>query len=217
MIRAATCLIGLLAVNAGSVACAGQGQQTPEGLRARVERLLHRGDAAGALALLERQADDPATAVLRGDARALTGDIAGAQTAFEGASVADGPYRWYARARLAELAERRGALADAIALAADIDRQIDPDSQLGAYDWVAFGVASRLLGSRQPARVKDALGGFDRAIALDSSWIEPQLRVAELFLEKYNAPDARAGFEAVLRRDPDNGRALLGLRAWSAI
>ncbi|MBX3174719.1 MAG: hypothetical protein KF709_09920 [Gemmatimonadaceae bacterium] len=87
----------------------------------------------------------------------------------------------------------------------------DHDAAGRAYLLAAHGAAVR-TGARQPAElVRSALRAFDAAIAADPAWVEPQLRAADLFLERYNAPDAAAGYQAVLERWPDQPRALLGL------
>ena len=41
--------------------------------------------------------------------------------------------------------------------------------------------------------------------------LDAQRRTGALFLDKYNAPDARASYEAVLQRAPTDAQALLGL------
>ncbi|MGH7592549.1 MAG: tetratricopeptide repeat protein, partial [Gemmatimonadales bacterium] len=68
-----------------------------------------------------------------------------------------------------------------------------------------------VLGRWDPQAFHEALRVFDRAIAADSGDVEAQIRAADLLLDKYNAPDARASYQAVLRRVPDEPRALLGL------
>lgn len=212
------------ALNGAGAACAGQAPAAPDA--ARVAHLLDRGRAEEALAALGAARDDPRFAVLAADALAQRGRMAEAEAVLRAAARSDGADRWYARARLAELLGRFGRPDEGLQLAQETDQALDPGAGLGPREWMAFAMVSRLVGVRQPARFQDALDAFDRAIALDSAWIEPQLRVADLFLEKYNAPDARTAYEAVLRRDPGNARALLGLaqvalfngdpRAWDA-
>jgi tetratricopeptide (TPR) repeat protein len=209
--RAAVALTWLVGSSAAAIACAGQQARTPEAIRREVAGLLDRGRVDQAMATLGSRRDDPAFAVLAGEAHVLRGRSREAEAAFGRAAQQAGPDRWYARARLAELAARFGRPDEALRQARELDRELDPEAELGAADWVAFGIVSRLVGFDQPARFKDALEAFDRAIARDSGWIEPHLRVGDLFLEKYNAPDARAAYDEALRRDPGNARALLGL------
>ncbi|MGE0552061.1 MAG: tetratricopeptide repeat protein [Gemmatimonadales bacterium] len=208
--RPVACLVGLLALNLAAAACSGQEPTSPDGLRARVERLLHRGKADEAVELLNSSTVEGRGAWL-GDAHAARGRVAEAEAAFRAVAAAPGAYRLYAEARLAELARARGDRENALTLARRIDDAIDLDGDLGPADWLAFGIVSELIGPTQPARFKDALGAFDRAIARDSTWLEPQLRVGDLFLSKYNAPDAEASYRGVLARDADDPRALLGL------
>jgi tetratricopeptide (TPR) repeat protein len=59
--------------------------------------------------------------------------------------------------------------------------------------------------------VRNALAAFDAAWDADQANLDARLRAGELFLEKYNAPDAKASFEEVLRKAPNDARALLGL------
>ena len=80
-----------------------------------------------------------------------------------------------------------------------------------AVDRTAAGRAYVVLGERDANALRRALATFDAAIAADSSLLEPRLRLGDLFLDKYNAPDARATYEGVLRLAPNNARALLGM------
>ncbi len=84
-------------------------------------------------------------------------------------------------------------------------------TQWPASAHLAAGRAWRLLGAGNPAAVRQALAAFDAATAADTGAIEGRLRAADLLLERYNAPDARAGYREVLARDSSNAAALLGL------
>ena len=59
--------------------------------------------------------------------------------------------------------------------------------------------------------MRSALAAFDAGFAADPNNLDAPLRAGELFLDKYNAPDAKASFEEVLRKAPNDARALLGL------
>lgn len=114
--------------------------------------------------------------------------------------------------------EREGPRREALALVAEYERGT---AAWSAGDLVAAGRAYLLLARQPPARgeraptpsvaVRAALGAFDAASARDPQSPEGALRAADLFLERYNAPDARAGYEDVLKRFPNHPRALLGL------
>ncbi len=76
---------------------------------------------------------------------------------------------------------------------------------------LAAGDAARALGEDDPQEFKDALTLYDRAAAADPADPLPRLRAGELFLEKYNAADAQQSFQEVLKRDPRQPDALVGL------
>ncbi len=80
-----------------------------------------------------------------------------------------------------------------------------------AQELTALGIAYRYLGSEDPALFKDALAALDRAIAADPDDHSARVRLGELFLEKYNGPDAIATFREVLAVNPRHARALLGM------
>jgi tetratricopeptide (TPR) repeat protein len=56
-----------------------------------------------------------------------------------------------------------------------------------------------------------ALSAFDAATAADSTNLDAQRRTGELFLARHGNEDSRSSYNAVLRRAPDDARALLGL------
>lgn len=112
----------------------------------------------------------------------------------------------------AELSLRRGERRDAERRALDlVSRYAAERATWGPRDQVAAGRAYLILAPGDPSAVRSALRAFDAAIAADSSYLDAALRAADLFLERYNAPDARLGYEGVLRRAPEHPRALLGL------
>lgn len=117
-----------------------------------------------------------------------------------------------ARVERAELAFRRGdraaAASSAGAIVAEYERRAGTWT---ARDHVAAGRAFLLVASSDAGAVRSALRAFDAAAAADSSLDEAVLRASDLLLDKYNAPDAKQGYETVLRRRPRNAWALLGL------
>ncbi|GBD33244.1 Beta-barrel assembly-enhancing protease [bacterium HR33] len=78
-------------------------------------------------------------------------------------------------------------------------------------DLAAVAAAARFLGRSDPQLFKDALRVYDEAIAADSGNTAAWLELGEMFLEKFNGTDARATFEALLRRNPRQPGALYGL------
>lgn len=121
------------------------------------------------------------------------------------------PDRWRAAILQAESAAQRGDRADATQRASAIVRAYQQGSTWSTTEHTSAGRAYVLLGTGDAAATRAALAAFDRAIAADSGNLEAQRRVGALFLDKYNAPDARAAFEAVLRRRAQDAPALLGL------
>jgi tetratricopeptide (TPR) repeat protein len=169
---------------------------------------------AGRLDEAERAArtGGPPLAMSLGQVLRSRGRLAAAESVFQTVVAGNLPGRRVAEAELAELAfargERPGALRRAAALAAAYERE-----GLGwpSDDRVAVGRAYVLLGEGDAEAVRRALAAFDDAVSVDSAGLDARLRTGDLFIEKYNAPDARDAYQEVLRRAPDHPRALLGL------
>lgn len=121
------------------------------------------------------------------------------------------PDRFASDIAQAEAASRRGARADAVARARRIADAYERDGARNSAEHTSAGRAYVLLGNGDVGAVKSALAAFDRATALDSTNLDAQRRTGALFLDKYDAPEARASYEAVLRRAPNDADALLGL------
>src|ERR1041385_2714705 len=95
-------------------------------------------------------------------------------------------------------------------LIAEYERDGD-GTRWSVEDRTAAGRAYAVLGEGNPEAVRAALRAFDGAVAAASAAVEPRLRLGDLFLDKYNAPDARQSYQAALRLAPGNPRALLGI------
>jgi tetratricopeptide (TPR) repeat protein len=111
----------------------------------------------------------------------------------------------------AEQAAARGHREEAVRLARQLTSQYERGGATSVAEHTSAGRAYVLQGVGNVQAVKAALAAFDRATAMDSSYLESQRRTAALFLDKYDAPEARTLYAGVLRRAPDDAEALLGL------
>jgi tetratricopeptide (TPR) repeat protein len=149
--------------------------------------------------------------VLLGDVLRTRGQLAEAESTYTRA-VAGTPDSLTASLRLGELRLERGDRAGATRV---FDRFIDiyngRQSRLTSAELLAVARATRHLGANDPQLFKDALRAYDAAIAADSGNVDARVELGEMFLEKYNGPDARQMFASVLRENPSQPRALLGM------
>ena len=194
-------------------ACARQSQDAAT-QRERIEALVETGryeDAAGAVRAALDGAADAEMANTLGEVLELQGELTEAEQAFRRAIEAGASDSLSARLNLAVLRWNRGERAEAMQ---EFDRFIDiynRSDRLSADELIAVGTAVRYLGAEDPQLFKDALKAYDEAIAQDPDNVEARIRLGELFLDKYNSPDAQATFREVLQIDPRNPRALLGM------
>ncbi|BAH40141.1 hypothetical protein GAU_3099 [Gemmatimonas aurantiaca T-27] len=121
------------------------------------------------------------------------------------------PDRWGTEVSAAEASRDRGNRADAVARARRITASYQQDGARNSAEHTSAGRAYALLGVGDAEAVRAALRAFDRAVAMDSSNLEAVRRTGALFLEKYNAPEARASYEMALKRASNDAEALLGL------
>ncbi|MGE0441540.1 MAG: tetratricopeptide repeat protein [Gemmatimonadales bacterium] len=204
--------LGILMVSLAGVTCAGAGDaQDPAAQRRALEQALFRGDAEAVERTLSGRTPDAETAFYLGEAAALRGNLGRADSLFAAAAAAPSPLRTRASARRAEVLVARGNLREALGAADGLAVALERSESNTAGDWLALGIAYRILGREQPDQFKDALVALDNAVEADSTLVEAHLRLGELFLEKYQAPDAKKSFAEALRRDPGNARAQLGL------
>jgi tetratricopeptide (TPR) repeat protein len=171
--------------------------------------------AGGVMALLlAGNAAGQAPATLgRADSLRMRGGLAAADSAYAALASGSTDARRSATASRAELAEQTGHrdLSRQLATSLTVEYERTAGSGWSARDQVALGRAWQLLSSGRPDAVRQALAAFDAAAARDTADSDAPLSAAELLLEKFNAPDARSGFESVLRRFPASARAQLGL------
>ena len=186
-----------------------------EARRALVRVLAEVGKYAEAEETGRRFAADPAVgaqvANALGEALVARGKLAAAESAFTRAVAGRATDSLTARLNLALVDHQRGRRAEALRkLDAFIDVYNERRARLTSEELMAIGTACRYLGAESPQLFKDALKALDEAVAADSTNLEAQVRIGELFLEKYNSPDAAAAFSGVLRVNPAHPRALLG-------
>jgi cellulose synthase operon protein C len=181
--------------------------------RGLVRALLEVGRYADALAAAEAGVAAHGAELERWHGVALhaVGRRGDAETAFERALAGQARDAASARVARAELLWQRGAREEA---AREFDRLIDlynTGPALDADDLLAVGTAVRYLGAADHRLFQDALHAFDEASAADPLLHDARVRVGDLFLEKYNSPDAKAEYEAVLRVNASHPAALLGM------
>ena len=233
----AVALFALLATGGGSVHVA-QAQDAAAALRAgdypaaiallqRQARLAPRAAAAHralARTLAEagrlQEAEDVARAFTAANPRsvelldtlgqtlAARGRSAEAEAAFKKAIAGGASDALVAEVDLAELRLDRGERDEAMK---GFGRLVDAYNRgrLSSVQLTAVGTACRYLGADDPQLFKDALKAFDEATEADADNVEARVRLAEMFLEKYNGPDADATVKEALERNPSHPRALL--------
>jgi tetratricopeptide (TPR) repeat protein len=143
-----------------------------------------------------------------GEVQRERGRLTDAEASFRRAIAAPAPDSLTAQVNLAVLQFERGEIDVAMK---SFDRFIDIYNarrrQLTPLELEAVAIACRYLGRDNPQLYKDAMRAFDEAIAADSSDLDRRVRLAELFLEKYNASDALTTLQGVLAINPRHARA----------
>ena len=179
-------------------------------------------DRRGILALADAGRLDDAEAAARaagaveavtlGDVLVRRGRLAEADSVYAAAMAANAPHARAAAVARAELFMRRGAVDQALARAEAVAAAYDADHRdWSADDRLAAGRAYVLLGRRDARLARQALAAFDDARDADPTLLEARVHAGTLFLDKYNAPDAKASFDEVLAQDAEHPGALLGL------
>jgi tetratricopeptide (TPR) repeat protein len=147
-----------------------------------------------------------------GEALMVRGKRAEAESAFVRAGAEHASDSLTAAVNLAVLHYDRGERERAMK---EFDRFIDVYNRtagagLSSEDLVAVATAVEYLGANDPQLFKDALKAYDRAIQADPSNADAKVRLAQLFLGKYNFDDAQKTLNDVLQENPNDPRALLG-------
>ncbi len=153
----------------------------------------------------------PSTLTTFGTVLARRGRVDEARQTFEQAIAARVPDSLTARAALGRLLDESGDRDGARVQYRRVVAAQEEGNRLNEAQWLAVGDAHRGLARTDPQRVRQALAAYDRAAAENPADAEPKLRAGALFLDRYNGDDARRSFEAVLRTNPRNAQALLGM------
>ena len=147
-----------------------------------------------------------------GDILRIRGRMAQAESVYVLAGAQHAKDSLTATLRVGEIRFERGDRAAATRI---FNRFIDiynsRGNRLTSGELLAVARACRYLGGDDPQLFKDALRAYDAAIAADSGNIDARVELGEMFLEKYNGPDARQMFAGVLRENSSHPRALLGM------
>lgn len=176
---------------------------------AEVGRLQEAEDAARAfLAANPRSSELLATL---GEVLAARGRRAEAESAFQKSIAGGAQDALVAEVDLALVRLERGEREAAMKGFGRLIEAYNRGTGLSSEQLTAVGTACRYLGAEDPQLFKDALKAFDEAIAAGPDLLEARVRLAELFLEKYNAQDAAAAVQEALERNPSHPRALLAL------
>ncbi len=80
---------------------------------------------------------------------------------------------------------------------------------LTTRELISVAIAVTYLGADDPQYYKDAMAAYDRAIAADPTNMEARVKLAELFLDKYNSGEAKRTIAAALSRNGDYVPALV--------
>ncbi len=119
-----------------------------------------------------------------------------------------------ARAELGLLLEGTGRWSGAEDLYDQLIDDYNQSSLLGVEQLMAVGIACRQLGKQDPQLFKDALKAFDQAIEAARGgrrgW-PARVALANLFVDKYDSPQARQTLAPVLEGGSSDPRALVTL------
>ena len=80
---------------------------------------------------------------------------------------------------------------------------------LSTRELLSVAIAVTYLGADDPQYYRDAMTAYDRAISADPNNMEARVKLAELFLDKYNSAEAKRTIAAALARDAEYVPALV--------
>src|SRR5690606_10944859 len=144
---------------------------------------------------------------LVGDVGASRGALQLAERSYIAAHAASTPDSVRVLGSLGSVPARQGRWADAHEADARADRAVGTATDAEAL--IAVSAAYARSGRRDPQRFRDALAVLDEALAASPEHPGVQAALSDLFLQKYNAPDARIAASAALEKNPRHPGALL--------
>ncbi len=207
----ALCFVGTAALPTPLRAQGGAGDTTGAGAAAtQIRTLADQGRHADAMERGARWRAVPVVALALAPVLEAQGRLGEADNAY--ASAERGADSLRARVERLRLQRDRGAGDSAYArLERLVNTMEGRGSARTASEVHAMAIATRLLGRSDPQRFKDALRYYDALLALEPSRLDAKAELGELFLEKFNGPDARTTLEQVLTANPRQPRALAAL------
>ena len=164
--------------------------------------------------LLRKTLDRDPDAVLfteLGQVLMATGRNDEAFEAFQRGSAAGGPGSLIAEYHVAEIEARRGERGLAAEGFRSVVVRYNDGIPLTSHELAAVGAALVYLAREDFQYFRDALRMYDRAIATDSTNLDAQVALGNLFLSTYNGTDAKEMYQLALSRNPRHPTALLGL------
>jgi tetratricopeptide (TPR) repeat protein len=192
-----------------------RGSESGDAVRLLVRVLAEVGrydDAIDAARYYEGRAPgSPDVANVLGEVLLATGDLNGAEGAFDRAASDGASDSLDARYNLAALYLMTGRVDRA---RPGFDEFIDVynrGGRLSSEELTAVASAVWDLSVLDWRLAEDALRAYDEAIAADPNNLEAQVRVGNLFLDKYQGTEALETFEAILAKNSRHPGALLGL------
>lgn len=187
----------------------------PGGARGWALSLVATGQYEAALDALDAAAGDGTPAAelgrVRGSILRTLGRIPDAEASLRGAIDGGASDAVLARLELGELLWNRGERDPASAIFDGFIDLYNGALELESAELAAVGSALAYLGDRDSQLFHDAQRAFDEAIAADPADPDPKVRLAELFLSRYDSRTAGALLAEAMSRSPAHAGALLAL------
>lgn len=155
--------------------------------------------------------DSLSVATQLGEVLLTTGRVEQAMELFQQVTKAGDAAPLLAHLRVAEISMQEGDTQNGTERFTWIAAQYDFGRVSSSEDLATVAAAWRHLGGNDYRRFREALRFYDMAIASDSTNLDAQVALGDLFLSKYQGTDARAMYQLALSRNPNHPAATLGL------